>query len=118
MTRMVDIYWCIFKANFIWLLSSNISQLETLKLLVLLLNPLFTVYLYAFINSLPVKTILEYYNIKQLYILPSKYSELFQKNRFSQSQIVVLCLYNIQSENLFFLKDVYFMCDQKLFRKK
>ena len=33
MTGRVDIYWCIFEANFIWLLLSKISQLETLKLL-------------------------------------------------------------------------------------
>ena len=32
MTGRVDIYW-IFQANFTWLLSSKISQLETLKLL-------------------------------------------------------------------------------------
>ena len=33
MTGMVEIYWHIFEANFNWLLSSKISQLETLKLL-------------------------------------------------------------------------------------
>ena len=33
MIGMVDINWRIFEAYFIWLLSSKISQLETLKLL-------------------------------------------------------------------------------------
>ena len=38
MTGRVDIYWCIFEANFIWLLSSKISQLETLKHLEVLVS--------------------------------------------------------------------------------
>ena len=38
MTGRVDIYWRIFEAYFIWLLSSKISHLETLKLLEVLVS--------------------------------------------------------------------------------
>ena len=44
MTGTVDLYWRIFEANFIWLLSSKISQLETLKLLEVLVK--FVTFLY------------------------------------------------------------------------
>ena len=37
-TGRVEIYWRIFGANFIWLLSFKISQLETLKLLEVLVT--------------------------------------------------------------------------------
>ena len=37
-TGRVEIYWRIFEANFNWLLSFKISQLETLKLLEVLVK--------------------------------------------------------------------------------
>ena len=41
---------------------------------------------------------------KVLIYLDNTYNELYQKNRFQSVRIAALCLYNMQRENLFFLK--------------